>query len=418
MSRHRGSGSFCRQESASRCLGALLHLGDGLLEGSPPSSSADSVKESVDSGLSDPWENHMELVKTAHLVARTFFSVMLCLARARLSTFQSRLKAQVCTSHFTFVMLRIKNTSSSNLLGLHPESFTSLYTTPHQPRQTTCFTKPERASLTGIRTHVSATSMEGHSGYLADSIPHTGYEPKTCIDVTSEHTHSFEENAASTLRISSLPVAASETSDGFQKQAAANGSSQFVPTDEVNPWLSADLRLARSRKLLRSDVSNITNVGETFQDGKEIEILKVCELCLKGKICMSTSSRKLTWLLDKSAQLRDDHLKLKRTWKQESGEKSSSDMALFETSREFESQRLELYQGSERMDQFMWRIGNETDYSMKVAREIAKKFKNCEEFVVKKQIGPDKEELMNCLCNKRGIRPRWVKSWLRTYRIK
>ena len=87
-------------------------------------------------------------------------------------------------------------------------------------------------------------------------------------------------------------------------------------------------------------------------------------------------------------------------------EKRSSDMALYETNREIESQRLEVYQGSERMDQFMWRIGNETDSSMKVAREIAQKLKNCEEFVVKKQIGPDNEELMNCLCNKRGVRLR------------
>ena len=79
-----------------------------------------------------------------------------------------------------------QNTSSSlmsrrNLLGLYPESFTSLCSTPPQPPQTTCSTKLERASLTGIRTHSSATSLEGQSGYLADSIPLTGYEPKTCV---------------------------------------------------------------------------------------------------------------------------------------------------------------------------------------------------------------------------------------------
>ena len=40
-----------------------------------------------------------------------------------------------------------------------------------------------------------------------------------------------------------------------------------------------------------------------IQKGKEIEILKVCELCLKGKICISTSSRhdnlNLIWLFMK-----------------------------------------------------------------------------------------------------------------------
>ena len=92
--------------------------------------------------------------------------------------------AQVCTSHFALVMfgvvapLRIKNTSSSlmyhpDLLGLHPESFTSFCSTPLPPPQTTCSANPERASLTGIRFHLRATSLEGQSGYLADPVPLT-----------------------------------------------------------------------------------------------------------------------------------------------------------------------------------------------------------------------------------------------------
>ena len=46
--------------------------------------------------------------------------------------------------------------SHPNLLGLHLESFTSFFSTPSQPSQTTCSTKPG-----------------GQSGYLADSIPLT-----------------------------------------------------------------------------------------------------------------------------------------------------------------------------------------------------------------------------------------------------
>ena len=76
-----------------------------------------------------------------------------------------------------------------------------------------------------------------------------------------------------------------------------------------------------------------------IQKGKEIEILKVCEPCLKEKICMSTSSTKLTWLFDKNAQLGDDDLKMLRTWKRGWWERGSSDMALYETDRELESQR-------------------------------------------------------------------------------
>ena len=109
-------------------------------------------------------------MKTVHLVARTFFSVLSCLARARLSTFTYActrglsLRKSLCTCDVLewFATLRIKNTSSSlmshpNLLGLHPESFTSFFF-PSQPPHTTRSTKPERASLTEIRCHLSAPS--------------------------------------------------------------------------------------------------------------------------------------------------------------------------------------------------------------------------------------------------------------------
>ena len=68
--------------------------------------------------------------------------------------------------------------------------------------------------------------------------------------------------------VTTTVVAANETSDGFQKQAAASGSSQFVPTSEVHAWRHAEKWSARSKKLLRSDVSNITHVEETYSKGK------------------------------------------------------------------------------------------------------------------------------------------------------
>ena len=43
------------------------------------------------------------------------------------------------------------------------------------------------------------------------------------------------------------------------------------------------------------------------------------------------------------------------------------------------------------------------DSSEKINQKIAKKLKNWEEFVAKKQIEQDKQELMNCPCIKRGI---------------
>ena len=187
-------------------------------------------------------------MKTAHLFARTFFSVLSCLARARLSTFNhactrgSSLHKSLCTCDVLewFAPLRIKNTSSSlmshpNLLGLHPESFTSFSSTS-QPPQTTCSTKLERASLIQIRCHFSAPWPGRQSGYLADSIPLTGFEAKACTDVSSEHTaisYPYRKNSFNIEDNVTATVAASETSDGFQKQAAASGGPQIVPTSEV-----------------------------------------------------------------------------------------------------------------------------------------------------------------------------------------
>ena len=61
------------------------------------------------------------VMKTAHFVARTFFSVLSCLARARLSNLLIRhvRVGQICASHFALVMF---------LCGLlHCASKTPLY---------------------------------------------------------------------------------------------------------------------------------------------------------------------------------------------------------------------------------------------------------------------------------------------------
>ena len=51
------------------------------------------------------------------------------------------------------------------------------------------------------------------------------------------------------------------------------------------------------------------------------------------------------------------------------------------------------------MEHWNWEI----DYSTKIMQQIAKKLKNWEEIVAKKQIEQDKQELMSCVCINRGI---------------
>ena len=96
-----------------------------------------------------------------------------------------------------FAPLRIQNTSSFVMyhpnLGLAPESFTSFFCASSKPPQTTCSTKPERTSLTEIRCHLSATSLERQSGFLANHITLTGYSSSQKISKIQKclHPHTF-----------------------------------------------------------------------------------------------------------------------------------------------------------------------------------------------------------------------------------
>ena len=105
-------------------------------------------------------------------------------------------------------------------------------------------------------------------GHQAESSLLTGYEPKSCIDVSSDHTainYTLRRNSFNLEHDLTTTVAASETFDGFH-QATTSGRSQDVPASEVNPWHSADL-WSRTRKSVRGNVSNVC-VEETLSKGK------------------------------------------------------------------------------------------------------------------------------------------------------
>ena len=134
-------------------------------------------------------------------------------------------------------------------------------------------------------------------------------------------------------------------------QPEASGSSPFVPTGEVNPWLSADPWLARSRKLLRCDVSNITNVEETYSQGnrdRDLECVQTLRerrnnhvyLEQKGELAVQGDCAAQRRLSEAEADMDT------RNWEQR-----NSVIAFNDTNRELESQRLELYQASQRPDQ-------------------------------------------------------------------
>ena len=122
-------------------------------------------------------------VKTEHLVARTFFSVLPC--RARPSTFdhahvcmaQVRVQLDWWCSELCVAPWRIRNTSSSimfrsTLLGV-PETFSSLFltVTDHTPLH-------DRWLESGV-LRVLLPWSERQSGYLAESLPSHRFQKQT-----------------------------------------------------------------------------------------------------------------------------------------------------------------------------------------------------------------------------------------------
>ena len=80
-----------------------------------------------------------------------------------------------------------------------------------------------------------------------------------------------------------------------------------------------------------------------------------------------------------------------RSWEQK-----SSEIALYETHRELESQRLQLHQATQRADQverekisLCGELEMRIDLIKKVAQELPKKLKNYEELAAKRKIEPD-----------------------------
>ena len=156
------------------------------------------------------------------------------------------------------------------------------------------------------------------SGYLADS-SHTGYKPNICIDVSSEHTlinYSSRKNRFNFENDLTTTVAASENSDGFPQRSAASGSQQPAPANVVTPWLSSDM-WSRTRKLVRS-IESIASVEEYFvsRGNRDRDLDSVQTLSEKQNL----QNRKFG-------------------------------NALYETARELEAQRLELYQANQWADQ-------------------------------------------------------------------
>ena len=88
---------------------------------------------------------------------------------------------------------------------------------------------PSTTLLTGIRPNPCATALwGGPSGRLADPTPNTGYEPKFCIDVSSEHTPINLPSRKSSNNLENDATVAASEDFGLPRHSGASRSRHSV----------------------------------------------------------------------------------------------------------------------------------------------------------------------------------------------
>ena len=141
----------------------------------------------------------------------------------------------------------------------------------------------------------------------------------------------------------------------------------------------------------------------------------------KGKIFISTLSRKVDRLFKENAQLRKISGAVAqmdiRHWEQR-----NADIALYET-RELESQRLELYQANQWADQDQAQrekihLCGELGMRNRIFQE--RRARDCQEIEDLRRICCEETDrarqlrkLMTCLCNRKRTLLQWISSWLK-----
>ena len=204
------------------------------------------------------------------------------------------------------------------------------------PFPSCCSTPPNSLRLTGIRRNSCTTPPGGMLfGHLAESSLHTGYEPKTCIDLSIEHTSINYPSMRNSFNIENeltTTVASSENSDGFHQQAAVSGIPQPVPPSVVNPWLSADM-WSSTRKPVRGNAS-IASVEGTLSRGKENRDLESLQTLLERcNLHVYLEHEAELGLFKENKQLKEDYQRLKQTWKRNWDQKKFGYCPLLNQSR-------------------------------------------------------------------------------------
>ena len=190
-------------------------------------------------------------------------------------------------------------------------------------------------------------------GRLAEQSPLTGYEPKSLIEVSSEHPPVILPSRRGSLdtNVDDLVTTqdASEVCD--TTDVGRFTSTLFSQEREVSAvafsvsWSQTHSSIEKSRR----DVEPFSSFGKSLSKGEEIENWRVCgilkwkgkEFCLNKEIFMTSLKGTLIMLFMENAQLRQDYLKrsLNWTWRVQ-----NAVIALYDTGMQLQSQGMEPYQ--------------------------------------------------------------------------
>ena len=211
------------------------------------------------------------------------------------------------------------------------------------------------------KTPCATPPWGGMSGHLADPTPDTSYEPKFCIDVSSEHTpinlpdsnRNFPHENDATI------VATTEDLD-LSRHSKTSSSSQHTAASRV-PTLLKLVSLGTSLTKVSADydsVASLTGIKETCADVDRETV--VSNLFGSQNVVQTLKDRQnLHNIFERKAELavRGEKLAQQRFFEAEADvevkhwEKRNSDMALYKVNQEFGSQRFQLQQANRWADQ-------------------------------------------------------------------
>ena len=273
-----------------------------------------------------------------------------------------------------------------------PDPLPSFCSTPPQ-------STPNSLLMTGTRRPFCATSPRG---LLFDNLAESS--PPQDLHGSQQWAHADQQplgrNSFNIENNDLITTVAFENFDCLQQHATASRGPQQVPASVVNPWLSADM-WSSTRKLVRGNES-IASVEGTLSRRRRDRDLEGAQTLSERRKSPSLSGTE-SWI-GCSRRIRSSETII-WGWSRHGHKKLGTKKCW--------------YSDSKRQDKFMWRIENEKQTESRAKKKLIN-WGITKNLLRRHRESQTSENLMNCLCNRRGIPRLWVSCWLkfRIYRTR